>query len=404
MDDSITYVALDAHKKEHHVAALFPGADEPEEWTVKNTPRELKRMIRRIRKRTEGLLRFCYEAGVCGFALQRQILAADDRAECMVVAPSLSPVRPGSRIKTDRRDARKLVGLLRAGLLTEVHPPSPPEEAARDLCRCRQGAKADQLRARHQLSKFLLRRGMIYPGASHWTQRHFAWLRSLPFDQPLAQEIFAEYVAELDHRTQRVEALDRRLAALSQEDPYREPVAWLRCFRGIDTVTALTIVTELHGFGRFGSARDLMSYLGLVPSEFSSGDSQRQGGITKAGNGRVRRLLIEASWHQRNVPITSKALAKRREGQPAAVVAIAERAQKRLHKRYWRLVNRGKAPTKAVTAVARELSGFVWSVLFPPSVGAAVTDPPGRERAAPSKQRKKPGRRETAKEFFSSSR
>lgn len=181
---------------------------------------------------------------------------------------------------------------------------------------------------------------------------------------------------------------------------------WLGCvaFEALTRSPALTIVTELHGFGRFGSPRDLMSYLGLVPSEFSSGDSQRQGGITKAGNGRVRRLLIEASWHQRNIPITSKALAKRREGQPAAVVAIAERAQKRLHQRYWRLVNRGKAPTKAVTAVARELSGFVWSVLFPPSVAAAVTDPPGRERAAPGKQRKKSGRPQTAKEFFSSSR
>ena len=404
MHDSITYVALDAHKNEHSVAALLPGTDAPEQWTVKNAPRELKRMIRRLRKRTDGLLRFCYEAGVCGFTLRRQILAADEKVECMVVAPSLIPMRPGSRIKTDRRDARKLAWLLRAGLLTEVRPPNPREEAARDLCRCRHGAKVDQVRARHQLLKFLLRRGRVYQGGSHWTQRHLAWLRSLRFDQPLDQEVFAEYVAELDHRTQRMATLDRRLTALSQEDPYREPVAWLRCFRGIETVTALTIVTELHGFGRFGSPRELMSYLGLTPSEFSSGDSHRQGGITKAGNGRVRRLLVEASWHQCNVPITSKALAKRRQGQPAAVVGIAQRAQKRLHQRYWRLVNRGKAPTKAVTAVARELSGFLWSVLFPPSVAAAVTDTPGRERAAPAAKRgKKAARRQTAREFLATS-
>jgi len=403
MSNSITYVGLDAHKNEHSVAAILPGTDAPEQWTVKNAPREIKRMIRRLRRRTDGPLRFCYEAGVCGFTLRRQILAADDQVECMVVAPSLIPIRPGSRIKTDRRDARKLAELFRAGLLTEVHPPNPREEAARDLCRCRHGAKADQGRARHQLGKFLLRRGMVYTGGSHWTQRHFAWLRSLRFDQPLDQEIFAEYLAELDHRTQRVASLDRRLAALSQEDPYRQPVAWLRCFRGIETVTALTIVTELHGFGRFACPRQLMSYVGLTPSEFSSGDSQRQGGITKAGNGRVRRLLVEAAWHQRNPPITPKALAKRRQGQPAAVVGIAERAQKRLHQRYWRLVNRGKAPTKAVTAVARELSGFLWSVLFPPSMGLAVTNTPGRRRTTPpEKPRRKTSRRLTAQEFFTS--
>ena len=404
MDDSISYVALDAHKKDHKVAALFPGSNEPAEWTVRNVPREIKRMVRRIHKRAGGPVRFCYEAGVCGFALQRQILAAGDEVECMVVAPSLIPVRPGSRIKTDRRDARKLVELLRAGLLTEVYPPNPREEAVRDLCRCREAAKADLLRARHRLSKFLLRRGMVYQSGGQWTQRHFAWLRSLRFDQPLDREIFAEYVAEVDRRKGRVEALDRRMEEVSQEDPYREPVGWLRCFRGIETVTALTIVAELHGFGRFSSPRELMSYLGLVPSEFSSGDSQQQGGITKAGNRRVRRLLIEAAWHQRNVPVTSKTLRKRREGQPAWVVAIAERAQKRLHQRYWRLVNRGKAPTKAVTAVARELSGFIWSVLFPPSVGAAVPEVVSRERAAPRERRKEPSRRQTAREFLCPSR
>ena len=392
MNDCITYVALDAHKKDHKVAALLPGCKEPEQWTVRNVPREIQRMVRRICRRAGGPVEFCYEAGVCGFALQRQILAAGDEVKCRVVAPSLIPIRPGSRIKTDRRDARKLVELLRAGLLTEVYPPNPQQEAVRDLCRCREAAKADLLRARHRLSKFLLRRGMVYHEGGHWTQRHFAWLRRLRFDEPLDREIFGEYVAELDHRVRRVEALDRRLEEVSQEQPYQEPVGWLRCFRGIDTVTALMIVAELYSFGRFRSPRQLMSYLGLVPWEFSSGDAEHRGGITKAGNRRVRRLLIEAGWHQRNVPVTSKALRKRREGQPAWVVAIAERAQKRLYQRYWRLVHRGKAPVKAVTAVARELSGFIWSVLFPPSVGAsagedgsalrAAGEGPGRARAS----------------------
>ena len=365
MKDSITYVALDAHKKEHKVAILLPGSDTIEEWVVKNQSREIKRMVKRIRKRVFGPIRFCYEAGVCGFALQRQITSAAENIQCLVIAPSLVPVKPGERIKTDRRDARKLVQLLRAGLLTEVHPPNEQEEAVRDLCRCRQAAQEDLLRARHQLLKFLLRRAFIYQEGGHWTEKHLRWLRGLKFDQAVDQEVFTYYLTELEHRRDRVKALDQSLAEVAQQEPYQEPVGWLRCFRGIDTVTALTIVAELHGFERFTSPRQLMSYLGLTPSEDSSGDNQRQGAITKAGNSRVRRLLIEASWNQRYLPTVSKTLRKRREGQPQWVVEIADRAQQRLHRRYMRLIHKGKTPGKAVTAVARELVGFIWSVLYP---------------------------------------
>lgn len=362
MKNSTTYVGLDAHKNEHKVTMLLPDSDSPQEWVVKNQQRDIKRMIRQVKKQASGEIVFCYEAGVCGFALKRQIEA--EGVGCMVIAPSLIPIKPGQRIKTDRRDARKLAELLRAGLLTEVHPPNEQEESVRDLCRCREAAGRDLLRIRHQVSKFLLRRGMIYHDGRHWTERHMRWLRSVRFDQPLDEEVFTNYLTELANRMDRLKSLDQRMEQVAQEAPYKEPVGWLRCFRGIDTVTAMITLSELHGFGRFTAPRRLMSFLGLTPSEDSSGEKTRKGGITKAGNGRVRRVLIEASWHQRHRPITSKALRRRREGQPAWVIRIAERAQKRLYQRYWRLVNKGKPPTKAAAAVARELAGFIWSVLY----------------------------------------
>lgn len=364
MDNSTTYVALDAHKKEHKVAMLAPGSDIAEEWVVKNQPQEIKRMVKRIRRRSSGPIVFCYEAGVCGFALQRQIASIAENIKCQVIAPSLIPVKPGERIKTDRRDARKLVQLLCAGLLTEVHPPNEQEEAVRDLCRCREAAHKDLMRVRHQLLKFLLRRAVIYREGNHWTNKHMRWLRSLEFDQIVDQAVFNSYLVELEHRMDRLKVLGQILADVAGQEPYKEPVGWLRCFRGIDTITALTIVAELHGFERFTSPRRLMSYLGLTPSENSSGDRQRQGAITKAGNRRVRRMLIEASWHQRHLPIVSKTLRKRREGQPQWVIDIADRAQRRLHRRYLRLLHKDKTPSKAVTAVARELAGFIWSVLY----------------------------------------
>lgn len=374
MKDSITYVGMDVHKNEHKVALLSPGGDVIEQWVVKNQAREIKRMVKRIRRKVSGPILFCYEAGVCGFALQRQIISAADEIQCQVIAPSLVPVKPGERIKTDRRDARKLAQLLAAGLLTEVHPPEEAEEAVRDLCRCRQAAQEDLRRVRQQLLKFLLRRAFIYQEGNHWTEKHLGWLRGLKFEQVVDQEVFTHYLTEMAHRRDRVRDLDRSLEEVAQQAPYREPVGWLRCFRGMDTVTALTIVAELHGFGRFTSARQLMSFLGLTPSEDSSGDTQRQGAITKAGNRRVRRLLVEASWHYRHRPTVSKTLRQRRVGQPPWVIAIADRAQQRLHRRYVRLLHQGKPPGKAVTAVARELAGFICSVLYPGVQEKAVDD------------------------------
>ena len=364
MDQYTTFIALDAHKKEHKVAMILNNAATLEHWSIRNTDREIKRMVRQIKAKSNGPVLVCYEAGVCGFALQRKI--ATDGVACQVIAPSLIPVKPGERVKTDRRDAAKLVKLLRAGMLTEVHPPNPQQESARDLCRCRQAAQEDLGRIRHQILKFLLRRGFHYSDGSHWTQKHVQWLKGITLAEPIDQVVLAEYVSELQHQLARVKQLTQLLEDVSRQAPYATPVGWLRCFCGIDTVTALTLVSELYSFERFASPRQLMSYLGLTPSEQSSGESERKGGITKAGNRRVRRILIEAAWHQRHRPVASQALNLRRQGQSPEVIAIAERCHKRLHKRYWYLLHAGKPPQKATTAIAREMVGFLWHVLSRP--------------------------------------
>jgi len=361
---SITWVGLDAHKKSISVAMLLPGARVPEEWTIENEAVAIRRLAQRLEKASgEREIRCCYEAGPCGYALQRQ-LERTGRIVCEVVAPSLIPVKPGDRIKTDRRDARKLAEMNRAGLLTVVQPPTEEEESLRDLCRCRADAKADQMRARHRLAKMLLRRGIVFNGTTRgWTSKHVAWLKTLRFENVFDRVVFDDYLLAISHVDERLRALDLQIEQAAQHPRYREHVAWLRCFRGIDTNTAMSILTELHGVERFQSPRQLMAYLGLVPSEHSSSTAVRRGSITKTGNAHVRRLLIETSWHYRHRPGVGPNLRKRREGQPARVIAIADRAQQRLYRRYQRMLMQGKPPNKAVVATARELAGFLWAAL-----------------------------------------
>jgi transposase len=346
---------------------LLPDGERFLEWHQPTDARGMKRLIRRLKKEAQGELRVCYEAGPCGYALQREL--RDAEIDCIVIAPSLVPMKPGDRVKTNRRDARHLAKSYRAGTLTEVHPPTPEEESARDLCRCREDARADLLRCRHRLGKMLLRRGLIYPRKA-WTQAHRGWLRSLRFEHETAQVVFDDYLRAIEHTEQRLADLAGRIETLSQEEPYRQPVGWLRCFRGIDTVTAMGIVTELHGFPRFRTARALMAYLGLVPSEHSTGEKRRRGAITKAGNSHLRRLLIEAAIHYRHRPAVGVKLRQRRVGQPGWGIALADRAQERLHKRYWRLMMQSKPHNKAVTAVARELVGFIWATLAQQDINA----------------------------------
>jgi transposase len=375
MRDAITHVGLDVHKSSISAALLRSGSTQVVEWKLANEPGEVRRLVRRLKREAQGEVLCAYEAGPCGYELQRQLVR--EGLQCLVVAPSLIPRKPGERIKTDRRDALKLAELLRAGMLTEVCPPTPAEEAVRSLCRAREDARIDLLRARHRLSKMLLRRGLHFAEGKAWTAKHRAWLWSLVLDHPAEKAVLDDYLLAVDQVTERLRGIDQQLAELAGQEPHRERVAWLRCFRGIDTVTAVSIVAELYGVERFARPRSLMAYLGLVPSESSSGESQRRGGITKTGNRHVRRLLVEAAHHCRHRPTLSATLRRRREGQPAAVIALADRAQQRLHRRYTRLLlGRGVPIQKVVVACARELTGFIWAALHhqagSPHPGAAA--------------------------------
>ncbi len=362
MSERITYVGIDAHKRELHVAMLIEAATTPVTWVVENEPKAVERLHRKLEREAPGRVQVCYEAGPCGYALQRQLTKG--RVGCVVIAPALMPRKPGDRVKTDRRDARRLAELLRAGLLTEVRPPTPAEEAVRDLCRARDDARDDVQRARHRLGKLLLRRGLHWAGRN-WTKAHRQWITTIQWEHAAERAVVDDYLLAIAQVERRLEDLDAQLAATAQTDPYREPAAWLRCFRGIDTLTAMLILAELHDFRRFPSPRALMAYLGLVPSEDSSGDRHRRGRITKTGNTLVRRVLIEASWHYQHRPGVGAGLAARRKGQPAHVVAIADKAQHRLCRRFRRLAAKDKPSGKVVVAVARELTGFIWAALQP---------------------------------------
>lgn len=362
MFERTTFVGLDVHKANTFVTMLRPGC-EPLEWSLLNQPREIERLARRLKKESGGDLACYYEAGPCGYALQRELTTK--AIPTHVVAPSLIPRKPGERIKTDRRDARKLAEMARAQLLTVVHAPNPKDESVRDLCRCREDAVEDLGRARHRLSKMLLRLGLSYHFGRNWSQGHRRWLHSLKIDQLAARVVFEDYLAAVEMFEERIGKLDRNLEDISKSDPYRERVGWLRCFRGIDTVTAMTLLAELFDFERFESPRKLMAYLGLVPGERSSGEKVARTSITKTGNNHVRTRLVETAWHYRHRPAVGKELRKRRENQPDKIIAIADKAQRRLNQRFHRLLQASKKPPqKAIIAVARELVGFIWAVLY----------------------------------------
>jgi transposase len=357
-----TYVGVDAHKKDLFVAMLIGDQKSPVTWQVANEPNAVRRLVRKLEREAPGPVQMCYEAGPGGYALQRQVTTP--RVTCQVIAPALIPRKPGERVKTNRRDARKLTELLRAGLLTEVRPPTPEEEAVRDLCRARDDAREDLQRARHRLGKLLLRRGLHYSGRN-WTRAHRQWVDSLRWTQAAERVVIDDYQLAIDHLEARLIELDTRLAEIAETAPYREPVGWLRCFRGIDTLTAILILAELHDFRRFHSARALMAYLGLVPGENSTGEKQRRGRITRTGNALVRRLLVETAWHYQHRPGIGVALARRRKGQPGRVIAIADKAQQRLCRRFRRLAEQHKPAPKIAVAIARELAGFLWAALQP---------------------------------------
>ena len=362
MKQVTTYVGIDAHKKDLFIAMLMGNQTTPVTWQLANEPPAVRRLVRKLEREAPGPVLMCYEAGPCGYALQRQVTTA--RVTCQVIAPALIPRKPGERIKTNRRDARKLAELLRAGLLTEVRPPTPEEEAVRDLCRARDDAREDLQRCHHRLGKLLLRRGLHFSGRN-WTLAHRRWVDSLEWTHAAERVVVDDYWLAIDHLQARLIELDARLTEIAQTEPYREPVGWLRCFRGIDTLTAILILAELHDFRRFQSPRAVMAYLGLVPGEDSTGEKHRRGRITRAGNALVRRLLVETAWHYQHRPGIGVALTRRRKGQPRRVIAIADKAQQRLCRRFRRLAEQHKPAPKIAVAIARELAGFLWAALQP---------------------------------------
>ena len=335
----------------HRTAAIHP---------LTSDVTAIVRFVARVQR--QGAVTCCYEAGPCGFELQRALTTKG--IPCDVIAPALIPRRPGDRIKTDRRDAGHLAVLYRAGALTAIHIPTEQEEAARDLLRCREDIRADLLRARHRLSKFLLRHGRRFTATkTAWSKRHDAWLRAQTWPLAALDQTHRAYLRGVDEIGARLRTVEEDLRALLDLEPLRARVQRLRCFRGIDDLTALTIAAELGDPRRFATAPSVMAYVGLVPSEHSSGARRAQGGITKTGNAHLRRVLIESAWHYRHHPFVSAAVRARQRGAPATAIASAWSAQQRLHRRYARFAARGKPKQHIVTAVARELTGFVWAVL-----------------------------------------
>lgn len=360
MLQSTTIIAFDQHAATTVAAVLLPGHRTPALHALTSEVPTILRFVARVQR--DGAVTCCYEAGPCGFELQRACTARGIR--CEIIAPALIPRRPGDRIKTDRRDAGHLAVLYRAGALTAIHIPTEQEEAARDLLRCREDIRADLLRARHRLAKFLLRHGRRFTATKKaWSKRHAAWLRSQAWPLPALDQTHRAYLRAVEDAEARLAAVEQDLRALLDLEPLRARVVRLRCFRGIDDLTALTIAAELGDARRFATAPSLMAYVGLVPSEHSSGRQRVQGAITKTGNAHLRRVLVESAWHYRHHPFVSAALRQRQRGAPVAVVARAWTAQHRLHRRYARFAARGKRQQHIVTAVARELTGFVWAAL-----------------------------------------
>jgi transposase len=358
--DLITYVGLDVHK-DAIVVALAEGGirgEVREYGRIANTATALDRLMRKL---SDGgvRLRFCYEAGPCGYGIQRHLLAHGH--ECVVVAPSLIPRRAGDRIKTDRRDAASLARLHRAGELTAVWVPDAGHEAMRDLVRARLDAVHALRRARQQLSGFLLRQGCHY-GRPAWTQLHRRWLAGLKFEQTVHHLVLEDYIQAIEAAQTRRDRLTAQIEAMLMDWTLAPVVAALQTMRGMALVNAATLVAELGDLSRFTNPRQLMAYLGLVPSEYSSGASVRRGGLTKAGNSAARRLLIEAAWCYRFPARISRELLLRQERQPKPVRDIAWKGQVRLCARYRRLVRAGKPANVVTTAIARELAGFVWAI------------------------------------------
>ena len=363
MKKHITFVGLDVHAESITVAIAEGDGTVRSLGAIPNRPDTVRKLIKKLGRAED--LRVCYEAGPCGYVLYWQF--AELGVHCDVVAPSLIPRKPGDRVKTDRRDAEKLARCYRAGDLTAVWVPDAAHEALRDLVRAREAAKGDQLRARNRLSKFLLRHGeRPSPGMKAWGKSYMIWIHALQFDDAAQQAVMIDYLAEVEHMAERIRRLEQSIdeAIAQASDETQAIVAGLQALKGVAKVTAVTIVTELGRLSRFDRPARLMGYSGLVPSEYSTGGPGKacRGAITKAGNSHLRRVIVESAHAYRHRPAIQSNLRQRQREASPAVIEIAWKAQHRLHKRYCRLSGKGKPRSQVITAVARELLGFIWAI------------------------------------------
>jgi transposase len=355
------WVGLDVHAQTIAVAVAEKDGEVRSLGIVPNTLESLRKVFQKLGKPDE--LRACYEAGPTGYVTYWQLSKMG--VACEVVAPTLMPTKPGDRVKTDRRDAERLARSFRSGDLTAVWVPDAAHEALRDLVRAREAAKKDQLRARHRLGKFLLRRGLRAPeGLSAWTVRHLDWVRELRFEQRAQEATCTDYLSEVEHAGKRIDRLDKAIDEAVEQAPekMRAVIEGLQALRGVAKVTAVTLVAEIGEMSRFQKATQLMGYSGAVPREHSSGESIHRGAITKTGNAHLRRVIVEAAWAYQHRPKLYEALRRRQRDVDEQTKEIAWKAQHRLNSRYRKLTTRGKPKAAAITAIARELLGFVWAI------------------------------------------
>ena len=358
----IRFVGFDVHAESIAVAVAESEGEVRSLGVIPNREESIRQLVKKLGPVEQ--LRVCYEAGPTGYVVYWQLTALG--VKCEVVAPTLVPVKSGDRVKTDRRDAEKLARSYRSGDLTPVWVPDAAHEALRDLVRAREAAQRDRMRARNRLSKFLLRHGWRPPIVmGSWTKRHMAWIkREVHFEQPAQEITLLDYIQEVDHGTSRMERLERAIDEVVKSAPaeMQAVIGALQALRGIAQVSAVTILSEVGVISRFSAPRQLMGYSGLVAREHSSGERNWRGGITKTGNAHLRRVVIEAAWAYRHRPLVGGALRKRQEKLSSEVNEIAWKAQHRLYTRYRRLAARGKNRQQVITAIGRELLGFVWAI------------------------------------------
>jgi transposase len=358
---NVRFIGLDVHAETIAVAVAEPGGEVRSLGTIPNRPEPVARLIRKLGKPEQ--LRVCYEAGPTGYVLYWQL--SELGVKCEVIAPTLVPVKAGDRVKTDRRDAEKLARCYRAGDLTPVWVPDVAHEALRDLVRARLAAKRDQLRARNRLGKFLLRHGRRVPeGTTAWSTKHLAWVKQQSFEQAAQQATVVDYLHEVEHAAERIMRLERSIDAAIETLPRKlhAVIDALQSLRGIAKISAVSIMAEVGELSRFESARQLMGYSGAVSREHSSGERIRRGSISKTGNAHLRRIVIESAWAYRHRPGLGATLLARQREQSEDIKAIAWKAQHRLHGRYAKLLAKGKPKQQVITAVGRELLGFIWAI------------------------------------------